>query len=257
MMNTAVRSLFAFIIPVRQVDKRYVKLNSEWRKSMNTQEKTYNNAVNSCRTAIYKSSMNNQGKVMRTAGNIFKKYSVGNEETKTQNEADTATIGLHLKEAVDSIFDPTTGMTEEQKKKFVEKLYRKLESGKKLTADEMQYLRMNDPVTYAKAARVQTMREAFKKQLENAKSKEEASDMYLTNMSRIGEDDPAKKELQAAYEDVYSEFRKMNAYKKLPDTRKEAMEEKDSCKKHDCNNVKWEEDESDRQEVSWKETKIK
>lgn len=31
-------------------------------------------------------------------------------------------------------------MTEEQKKKFVEKLYRKLESGKKLTADEMQYL---------------------------------------------------------------------------------------------------------------------
>ena len=35
MMNTAVRSLFAFIIPVRQVDKRYVKLNSEWRKSMN------------------------------------------------------------------------------------------------------------------------------------------------------------------------------------------------------------------------------
>ena len=175
MMNTAVRSLFAFIIPVRQVDKRYVKLNSEWRKSMNTQEKTYNNAVNSCRTAIYKSSMNNQGKVMRTAGNIFKKYSVGNEETKTQNEADTATIGLHLKEAVDSIFDPTTGMTEEQKKKFVEKLYRKLESGKKLTADEMQYLRMNDPVTYAKAARVQTMREAFKKQLENAKSKEEAS----------------------------------------------------------------------------------
>ena len=56
---------------------------------------------------------------------------------------------------------------------------------------------------------------------------------------------------------MYSEFRKTNAYKKLPDTRKKAMEEKDSCKKHDCNNVKWEEDESDRQEVSWKETKIK
>jgi len=35
-MNTAVRSLFAFIIAVRQVDKRYVKLNFEWRKSMNS-----------------------------------------------------------------------------------------------------------------------------------------------------------------------------------------------------------------------------
>ena len=47
---------------------------------------------------------------------------------------------------------------------------------------------------------------------------------------------------------MYYELKKTNAYKKLPDTRKEAMEEKDSCKKHECNNVKWEEDESDRQE---------
>lgn len=220
---------------------------------MNTQEKTYNNAVNSCRAAIYKNSMNYQSKAMRTVNNIFKKYSVDSEEAKTQNEdntgsgtsLDTATIGLQLKEAVDSIFDPTTGMTEEQKKKFVEKLYRKLTGGKKLTADEMQYLRMNDPVTYAKAARVQVMREAFKKQLENAKSKEEAADMYLTNMSRIAEDDPAKKELQAAYEDVYSEFKKTNAYKKLPDTRKEASEQKDNHKKYGEGNVKWEEDDTD------------
>ena len=205
---------------------------------------------------------------MRTASNIFSKYRMEGKNTNTKNAdntdtsnrrtdansynagskgMDTTTIGLQLKEAVDSIFDPTTGMTEKEKDNFVKKLYRKLESGKKLTQDEMQYLRMNDPVTYAKAARVQVMREAFKKQLENAKSKEEASDMYLTNMSRVGDDDPAKKELEAAYEDVYSQFKKTDVYKKLPDTRKEAREQNDSHKKHDRGNVNWEEDNTDDQ----------
>ena len=161
---------------------------------MNTQEKAYNNAIGSCRNALYNSSIQNQSKAMRTVNNLFSKYrtketantdgtdttaKAGGADTANISNAnsagsafDTATIGLQLKQAVDSIFDPTTGMSDEQKKRFVEKLYKKLESGKKLSADELQYLRMNDPVTYAKAARVQMMRESFKKQLESAKSKE-------------------------------------------------------------------------------------
>ena len=130
-------------------------------------------------------------------------------------------------------------------------LYKKLESGKKLSADELQYLRMNDPVTYAKAARVQMMRESFKKQLESAKSKEQAADMYLQNMSRIADDDPAKKELEAAYNDVYSQFKKTEAYKKLPDTEKEAKEEK--AKKNgnkDNTKVEWEEDKEENSEIN-------
>lgn len=137
---------------------------------------------------------------------------------------DTLSIGLQLKEAVDAIFDPTTGMSEEEKKKFVQKLYRKLESGKKLSADEMQYLRKNDPVTYAKAAKVQVLRESLKKQLKSATSKEKAADIYTQAMSRISEDDPARKEIMAAYDDVYKEFRKSDEYKALPNTEKEAKE---------------------------------
>ena len=98
-------------------------------------------------------------------------------------------------------------MSEEEKKKFVQKLYRKLESGKKLSADEMQYLRKNDPVTYAKAAKVQVLRESLKKQLKSATSKEKAADIYTQAMSRISEDDPARKEIMAAYDDVYKEFK--------------------------------------------------
>ena len=93
-------------------------------------------------------------KTTRLINNLFKKYRKDDTENENEDEntkLDTLSIGLQLKEAVDSIFDPTTGMSEEEKKKFVQKLYRKLESGKKLSADEMQYLRKNDPVTYAKA----------------------------------------------------------------------------------------------------------
>ncbi len=191
---------------------------------MNTQEKAYNNAINSCRSALYKSGIQKESKAMRTVKTGSNVNAADNNTQNCKTGIDTATIGLQLKEAVDAIFDPTTGMTEEQKKSFVEKIYKKLESGKKLTYDELQYLRLHDPITYAKAARVQVMREALKKQLENAKSKEEAADIYLTNMSRIADDDPAKKELEAAYNDEYSEFKKSDDYKKLPDTRKEAKE---------------------------------
>ena len=43
-------------------------------------------------------------------------------------------------------------------------------------------------------------------------------------------------------------FERMKAKENKKEELKKAMEEKDSCKKHDCNNVKWEEDESDIQE---------
>ena len=79
-------------------------------------------------------------------------------------------------------------MTDEQKERFIKKLYAKIQSGKKLTPDEMQYLRQNDPVTYMKVARVQAQREAFETQLNNCKSKEEAQDLYLDKVSRISED---------------------------------------------------------------------
>ena len=49
---------------------------------------------------------------------------------------------------------------------------------KKLSADEMQYLRMNDPVTYAKMAKVQIQRKALESRLKQAKSKEEALEIY-------------------------------------------------------------------------------
>ena len=188
-------------------------------------------------------------KTTRLINNLFKKYRKDYAENEDESaKIDTLSIGLQLKEAVDSIFDPTTGMSEEEKKKFVQKLYRKLESGKKLSADEMQYLRKNDPVTYAKAAKVQVLRESLKKQLKSATSKEKAADIYTQAMSRISEDDPARKEIMAAYDDVYKEFRKSDEYKALPNTEKEAKEKAANNKNKNAQG--WEEKEDDDTEMS-------
>lgn len=126
-----------------------------------------------------------------------------------------------LRVAVKDYLDPTAGMTDEQKEKFIKKLYAKIQSGKKLTPDEMQYLRQYDPVTYMKVARVQAQREALETQLKNCKSKEEAQDIYLDKVSRISEDDPARQELRAAYDDAFDEYKKSGDYKSLPNTEEE------------------------------------
>ena len=217
---------------------------------MNTQDKQINSAVNSCRMALYNNNKaQSTNKTTRLINNLFKKYRKDYAENEDESaKIDTLSIGLQLKEAVDSIFDPTTGMSEEEKKKFVQKLYRKLESGKKLSADEMQYLRKNDPVTYAKAAKVQVLRESLKKQLKSATSKEKAADIYTQAMSRMSEDDPARKEIMAAYDDVYKEFRKSDEYKALPNTEKEAKEKAANNKNKNAQG--WEEKEDNDTEMS-------
>lgn len=219
---------------------------------MNTQDKQINSAVNSCRMALYNNNKSKgTSKTTRLINNLFKKYRKDYAENEDESaKIDTLSIGLQLKEAVDSIFDPTTGMSEEEKKKFVQKLYRKLESGKKLSADEMQYLRKNDPVTYAKAAKVQVLRESLKKQLKSATSKEKAADIYTQAMSRISEDDPARKEIMAAYDDVYKEFRKSDEYKALPNTEKEAKEKAANNNNKNKNAQGWEEKEDNDTEMS-------
>lgn len=77
----------------------------------------------------------------------------------------------------------------------------------------MQYLRMNDPVTYAKMAKVQIQRKALESRLKQAKSKEEALEIYTSAKSRISDDDPAREELNAAYDDAYGEFKNQSSIK--------------------------------------------
>lgn len=88
--------------------------------SMNTQDKQINSAVNSCRMALYNNNKaKSTNKTTRLINNLFKKYRKDDTENENEDEntkIDTLSIGLQLKEAVDAIFDPTTGMSEEEKR---------------------------------------------------------------------------------------------------------------------------------------------
>ena len=162
----------------------------------------------------------------------FGKYSkTGNDNKQADKTTKFASRMNMLRVAVNDYLDPTAGMTDEQKERFIKKLYAKIQSGKKLTPDEMQYLRQNDPVTYMKVARVQAQREALETQLKSCKSKEEAQDLYLDKVSRISEDDPARQELRAAYDDAFDEYRKSGDYKSLPDTEKEIRRNRENNSK--------------------------
>ena len=80
-------------------------------------------AVNSFKLSFFKNNKTqNNNKVTEK---LFAKYKLKSEdEQQKESQVDTSTIGLALKDAVDSIFDPTTGMSDEEKKKFIDKLYK-------------------------------------------------------------------------------------------------------------------------------------
>ena len=65
---------------------------------------------------------------------------------------------------------------------------------------------------------------------------------------RKREDDPARKEIMAAYDDVYKEFRKSDEYKALPNTEKEAKEKAANNKNKNAQG--WEEKEDNDTEMS-------
>lgn len=150
------------------------------------------------------------------------------ENSVMNNQSVTAeNIGMVLKEAIDNIFDPTTAMSDKQKEDFVKEIQRKIEKGEKLTYDEMQYLRIHDPILYAKMVKVQMRREALERRLETCKSKQEAQEVYVEAMSRVNQDDSAFKETLAAYDNTMEEFKKSDQYKGLPQE-----EEKEDKKNH-------------------------
>lgn len=130
--------------------------------------------------------------------------------------------GFSIQSELMEYLDPTAGLSEEEKKAYEEKIMQKLRSGKKLTAEEMNYLRAKNPQLYVQAARVQAMRENLKKQLENCKSKEEVEKVYGNFTSMISKDDPMKEALVAAYDDELKEFKKTDKYQALPEKEEKA-----------------------------------
>ena len=76
-------------------------------------------------------------------------------------------------------------MSEEDRSRMDARITAKLQSGKKLSQKEMDYLRKTNPIMYAHALRVQRMAEAVEEQLKHAKSKEEADQIISSALSQV------------------------------------------------------------------------
>lgn len=62
-------------------------------------------------------------------------------------------------------------------------VYTKLNSGKKLSAQEMEYLRNHDPMSYQKAKEMEAERESYKRELKNCKTKEDVERLRTSRLA--------------------------------------------------------------------------
>ena len=112
-------------------------------------------------------------------------------------------------------------LDEQKKAEYEARIQTKLERGKRLSAKEMKYLKQYNPVMYMHALRIEMQRHALEKRLENARSKQEVQEIQAEAMAAIGKDDPVKKYMVAMVQDTVTEFKKTEAYKRLPEKEEE------------------------------------
>lgn len=117
------------------------------------------------------------------------------------------------KSIIEELTDPSSGMSEDEVKKYEAKIMAKLKSGKKLTDKEMEFLRIHSPELYRSALRVKHSKEQLEQQLKNCHSKEEVARLPIMNVSSK---DPDSEYIVAGLNETMRQFKKSSAYARLP-----------------------------------------
>ncbi|MGN0483663.1 MAG: hypothetical protein ACI4HI_08940 [Lachnospiraceae bacterium] len=124
----------------------------------------------------------------------------------------TTNIGQYLHERVQTDWDGT----EEEKKKKQAKIYAKIQSGARLSAQEMRFVQEYMPEMYPAVLRQQKLREMALHAFENCRSKEEVAQTEQRLYSGISENDPNREMMVAAIVSAKKEFQETGGYKNLP-----------------------------------------
>lgn len=151
-------------------------------------------------------------------------FAIGSGERKApenMNEKSAATI---WKESIALMEQALAGVSEEDKAAYEQKIRQKMQSGRKLTSEELNYLRVNQPELYRSAMRVETARKVLRIKLKNCKSKEEVQNVVEIQMEvlKAMEGDPDREYMTAMVEHEVETFRKSSAYARLPERREDA-----------------------------------
>ncbi len=129
--------------------------------------------------------------------------------------------------------------------KFAAQIRTKLANGKKLTAEEMEYLQKNDPQLYQKVKSIEAEQKNYENELKRCKTKEEvqrvrtnhaAASLSTVNNIKNNPNIPESKKLELiwqehmknqALEEVTKEFVESGKYAKLPTEAEKAKAEKE------------------------------
>ncbi len=134
---------------------------------------------------------------------------------------------------------------------MMQQIRTKMASGKKLSSDEMEFLKENDPETYRKAKNIEMEQEAYEQELKRCKTREEVQRARLSHAAaslatvKNVENDPhipEGKKLELVMEelmrtnamnDAYQKFTQSGAFRKLPTEaeRKKAEEDLEEARK--------------------------
>lgn len=142
---------------------------------------------------------------------------VGENRNQKQTEASI------WKQVIEAMVDPTAGMEEPERKNYEQKVMQKLRTGKRLSSEELDYLRVHNPDLYRTAMRVENARKAFRARLSSCHSKEEVQQVVSGQMEvlKAMKDDPDREYMAEMVKREVESFKKSSSYAKLPATREE------------------------------------
>lgn len=135
-------------------------------------------------------------------------------------------------------------MTEDEKNKLNAVITQKLKSGKMLSPKEVAYLRQTNPQLYMQYLRIRASADAMKEQFKNAKTKEQANNIFMMSTNAVSDKDPCKEYVLAALQRAADEFRKSPKYARLPDTDEDIVNKKKN-KQYRNDNDNEEDDDTD------------
>ncbi|BCJ94481.1 hypothetical protein acsn021_20500 [Anaerocolumna cellulosilytica] len=148
-------------------------------------------------------------------------FLVGNkvEQKTNQTKQNGSGINKAIKYSLDKLkeaMNPISFNSEEEKRAYEDKIIQKVNSGEKLTSQELSYLRQNNPEMYQKVVRLELKRKAVEQRLKNCKSKKEAEEVISNEISNVSDKDPDRALIIKVIENTVKEFKKSPEYQSLP-----------------------------------------
>lgn len=146
---------------------------------------------------------------------------IGDKTDSTEHTEGKQTKADIWKKILETIIDPTSGMDEQERTNYEQKIMQKLKSGRRLTSEELDYLRIHNPEMYRIAVRVEKERKALKSKLNNCKSKEDVQQV-ISDVLKAMKEDPAQEYMMAMVEKEVRDFKRTSEYARLPQKQEKA-----------------------------------